>query len=270
LASETSLLRKLVFIVRDKDASLYVRKALAHALANFASVESLRTSLAAVGTPVALQEVQQDNLLRRKAFDLALRQIAGTVMSSSSTAAEFRDIGTEDMRILQEIHELYGKKENSLFERIQVAIVNSGVALYLHTSAGGLVWGALESLRRKDSMRNIIKNSLKTSLVTGLVPICFVGLGVSVYTYLQHHMDTAEQRFYLTMGTCMSLYPWCYLLPVVERFSPFWIGGHVLGFMSFFTWMVISGNDLFKTDSLIVQYDQKMHDRKVSNSELKQ
>jgi len=211
---------------------LYVRKALAHALANCAAVEGLRSALAAAGTPIALYEVQQDTLLRRKAFDLALSQIAGTVLSSS-TAIEFRDIGTEDMRILQEIHELSGKKENSLFERMQLAVVNSGMALYLHTSAGGFVWGALESLRRKDSMRNIIKNSLKTSL---------------------------------TLGTCMSLYPWCYLLPVVERFSPFWIGGHVLGFMSFFTWMVVSGNDLFKTDSLIVQYDQKMHNRKISKA----
>jgi hypothetical protein len=54
----------------------------------------------------------------------------------------------------------------------------------------------------------------------------------------------------------MTLYPWVYLLPIVERFSPYWIGGHVLGFTSFFVWLLVSKNDLLKSDTLLASQDE--------------
>jgi hypothetical protein len=231
LLADFSRVQKMVAIARDKEASLYVRKALAHALACCATEEGLHNTLAVAGVPTALYEVQQEPLLKRRIFDLAVQQIAMTVMEKGGTSGF---IGEGDLQVLQNAYAVHGKTQNSLFGQIQLALVNSGVTMYLHTSVGGFIWGSIESLRARASIQQILVNAFKTSLVTGLVPICFVGLGVSLYTYYQHRVDTAEQRFYLTLGTCISLYPWYYLMPVVERFSPFWIGGHVLGFMSFF------------------------------------
>lgn len=251
---------ELVSIVSNKDESLYVRKTLAHALASCATIEHLHVELAKKGVPSALHKVQQEKLLKRKYFELALRHMASTVLQSNS-----EDIGGNDIAVLQEVHERYGDQRDSPLAQLQKAVVNSGVSMYLHTSAGGFVWGAIESLRQRESALKILKNSIKTSMVTGLVPICFVGIGVSAYNHYHRLADTAQQRFYLTFATCMSIYPWYYLLPIIERFSPYWIGGHVLGFMSFFTWMILTENDMFKTDTNIKLYDQRK-DNKTAKS----
>jgi len=122
----------------------------------------------------------------------------------------------------------------------------------------------LESLRKQYvaqkslrliNWRLVSSYALRTSLVTGLVPIYFVGMSVSLYNYFNHKIDRPDQRFYFTLASAMSLFPWYYILPVVERLSPFWIGGHILGFMSFFTWLSLSGNDMFKMDSQLVFLD---------------
>ena len=34
----------------------------------------------------------------------------------------------------------------------------------------------------------------------------------------------------------------------VERFAPLWLGGHIVGFFSFFAWTLYTESDLLKTD----------------------
>ena len=45
-----------------------------------------------------------------------------------------------------------------------------------------------------------------------------------------------------------TIYPAYYILPWVERWAPLWLGGHVVGFGSFFLYMVVTDADLMKSD----------------------
>ncbi len=54
----------------------------------------------------------------------------------------------------------------------------------------------------------------------------------------------------------MSLYPWVYILPIVDKVFPLWIGGHVLGFTSFFTWLLVSKSDVLQSDNLLSSQDE--------------
>ena len=41
------------------------------------------------------------------------------------------------------------------------------------------------------------------------------------------------------------------LLQWVESFAPLWLGGHIVGFVSFFCWMLYTESDLLKSDKLL-------------------
>ena len=45
---------------------------------------------------------------------------------------------------------------------------------------------------------------------------------------------------------CRSLLQW------VERFAPLWLGGHIVGFVSFFAWTLYTESDLLKSDQLLL------------------
>lgn len=44
------------------------------------------------------------------------------------------------------------------------------------------------------------------------------------------------------------MYPARFLLEWVERFAPLWLGGHIVGFGSFFVWTLYTESDLLKSD----------------------
>lgn len=233
---------------------MYSEKSLAMAVAHCASVPHLRVHLASAGVPAALQKVQENKELEREYFDRAIKYIASTVVPAFQSGISNESVSTEDMTILQRAFEEDSKK--GTFGKIQSTLAENGLTMYLHTSLGGAIWGACEALRKKESTAQIIKASARTAFITGLVPIYFVGLGVSLYNHFQRQIEDNEQRFYLTFTTTMSLYPWVYLLPIVERFSPYWLGGHVVGFTSFFTWLLLTKNDLLKSDTLLSSKDE--------------
>ena len=60
--------------------------------------------------------------------------------------------------------------------------------------------------------------------------------------------DTVEEKFYLFFGLCMAMYPARYVLAWVENFAPLWLGGHIVGFGSFFVWTLYTESDLLKSD----------------------
>jgi hypothetical protein len=51
-----------------------------------------------------------------------------------------------------------------------------------------------------------------------------------------HSMEMSRSQ--LGQGRGLTLYYHCRIPPSVEAFSPYWIGGHVVGFVSFFTWLL--------------------------------
>lgn len=68
------------------------------------------------------------------------------------------------------------------------------------------------------------------------------------YNRINKVTDSIEEKFALYFGACVALYPASRLLSWVERFAPLWLGGHIVGFVSFFAWTVYSESDLLKSD----------------------
>merc|ERR1719331_3812854 len=112
-------------------------------------------------------------------------------------------------------------------------------------------------------MRLLVQNVVRTSLVTCFVPILLVGGVVTSYNRLNKQTDTVEEKFYLFFGLCMAMYPARYVLAWVENFAPLWLGGHIVGFGSFFVWTLYTESDLLKSDNqlLALQKDAERSSR---------
>jgi hypothetical protein len=92
----------------------------------------------------------------------------------------------------------------------------------------------------KDSL-NIAELNAATGMT--LLPWYFLlpkGMGAAVQmvhvTTDDHSMEIYRSQ--LGQGRSLKLYFLCRIPPSVEAFSPYWIGGHVVGFVSFFTWLL--------------------------------
>ena len=128
------------------------------------------------------------------------------------------------------------------------SLIESGVLLYLHTAAGGAAWGLFESLRQREPMPVLVRNVARTSLVTCFVPILLVGGVVAGYTSINRTTDTVEEKFALYFSAMIAFYPARFALERLEAFAPLWLGGHIVGFLSFFAWTLYTESDLLKTD----------------------
>ena len=69
--------------------------------------------------------------------------------------------------------------------------------------------------------------------------------------------DTIETKFYLYFAAALAMYPSGRLLQWVEKFAPLWLGGHVVGFGSFFTWTLYTESDLMKNDRNLQEVARK-------------
>jgi hypothetical protein len=93
----------------------------------------------------------------------------------------------------------------------------------------------------------------RTALVTGLVPAFFVGGVVSLFQQYQRHANTEQDVFRLYAGTLFAtMWPASYIMPAVDRWAPLWLGGHVVGFSSFFIYSWLTGSDLLKNDQQLL------------------
>ena len=73
--------------------------------------------------------------------------------------------------------------------------------------------------------------------------------------------DTVEEKFYLFFGLCMAMYPARYVLAWVENFAPLWLGGHIVGFGSFFVWTLYTESDLLKSDRELLSKAEQREQR---------
>ena len=94
----------------------------------------------------------------------------------------------------------------------------------------------------------------RTALVTGLVPAFFVGGIVSLFQRYQRDANTEHEVFRLYSATMFAtVWPALYIMPAVDRYAPLWLGGHVVGFGSFFVYMLLTDADLMKNDHALEQ-----------------
>jgi len=159
--------------------------------------------------------------------------------------------------LVSKLAAMNAEDKKSAFYSIKASLLESGMILYVHTIAGGALWGLMYSVYDKAPPRTILRNMFRTSLVTGLVPAYFIGGCVSLFRHYHRECDTHSDLFNLYAATTyMTVQPWFYLLPVLESWSPLWLGGHIVGFMSFFIYMRVSDSDILKNDEQLRYADK--------------
>lgn len=243
---------RLIDLMSREGTSLFARKALAHAITNLAQLPELAGPLARAGAVGALvAEQQHDPRLVRQRVALGAARLAhaaralGPDVMHSVSAEERETI----IRLAEE--EDAAAAADGAMHGIKATLIESGVLLYLHTAGGGAAWGLFESIRNQQPRAQLVQNVVRTGVVTCFVPILLVGGVVTGYMKLNRATDSIREKFGLYFGACLALYPASRLLTVVERFAPLWLGGHIVGFSSFFVWTLYTESDLLKSDALL-------------------
>eukprot|EP00123_Amoebidium_parasiticum_P020256 comp46115_c0_seq1/m.47568 comp46115_c0_seq1/g.47568 ORF comp46115_c0_seq1/g.47568 comp46115_c0_seq1/m.47568 type:complete len:494 (-) comp46115_c0_seq1:159-1640(-) len=245
---------RLIELCDRSDASLFVRRKLGNALCSLASVEGNCMELGRAGAVPALQKLYDNRFLARRSQVVAMQHISA-VCEKVPESARWAEHWPGEWEMIERYAADDRAERQKKFYDLRTSILESGLLLYFHTAGGGLVWGTFESLRARKSLPEVLRYGIRTSLVTCMVPIYFVGACVSLYNYAHSQATDSFDIFALNTGTAMTLLPWYYILPRVEAFSPYWIGGHVVGFVSFFVYLYFTRSDTLRNDNLLKQKD---------------
>jgi hypothetical protein len=238
---------RLVRIVADPHASLYRRKMLCGALCNLAAVPEAVPRLGAACAVGALHDLQESSAsVRRQKVTITLQRLAAALCSQ--TEESLASLPERERGLIRHYAEAEAEAAKQPLHSLRSTLIESGVLLYLHTAAGGAAWGLFESLREGVGRAALVQNVVRTSLVTCFVPILLVGGVVSAYNRFNKATDSVEQKFLLYFAAALAMYPSGRLLQWVESFAPLWLGGHIVGFGSFFTWTLYTESDLLKND----------------------
>ena len=249
---------RLVALMRRETTSLYARKALASTLCNLAQLPEHAAPLARAGVVGALVEEQDaDPRLKRQRVAVSVARLA--LAADGLSAAELGGVDAAERARITALaaEERRAAAEGGALHSIKASLVESGVLLYLHTAVGGAAWGVFESVRLGESRAMLVQNVARTALVTCFVPILMVGGVVTTYTHVNKGTDSIQEKFALYFSSTLALYPAYKLLTWVERFAPLWLGGHVVGFGSFFIWTLYTESDLLKSDHDLLQGPQQ-------------
>jgi hypothetical protein len=263
----------LCAIAMGEDEPSRVRRLAAAAIANMATREDLQLSLARAGAVDALESVQADRFLRRRTQHRALLRLCHGLVSrfevddlvlgddrsagGASAAGSTMPRTAEDLRDAVRRHATEHERElGSLYFQVSDPLLESGVVMYVNTAIGGALWGFAVATYRRLPLREVLRSTGRTSLVTGLIPAYFVGVAVTAFNARRRDTDTHNSLFGLYTGAFASLYPFYYILPAVDRWSPLWLGGHVVGFMLFSTYLYATDSDLFQTNLRLDKRDR--------------
>ena len=170
------------------------------------------------------------------------------LLEQTLSPSELEALSDEERLVVRRYSAEDCARRSSPFYSIRNSVIEQGLLFYLHTAAGGAAWGLFESVRQRQGRSALMQNVARTSLVTCFVPILLVGGVVSTYTRANRTTDTITEKFQLFFASSMALYPAHKLLQWVERFAPLWLGGHIVGFVSFFCWTLYTESDLLKSD----------------------
>jgi hypothetical protein len=225
----------LVRALEDGELGVHARTAAACALANLAEHEDTRTALVKAGALRALHE-NKAVVTRKQAVGKACLALAHTASSLSL------DSGLPADQV-----EAYAKecseRKSSLVSALSDPLVDAGIAMYLNTMLGGAVWGAVVAVRDGMPRAAMMRSIGRTAVITGVIPLYFVGVAVTGFNKVRRNVDTRLELATLYSVTTFSLLPWLYLLPIVEAWAPYWLGGHVVGFTSFFSYLLVTESD---------------------------
>ncbi|EOD11601.1 hypothetical protein EMIHUDRAFT_442541 [Emiliania huxleyi CCMP1516] len=273
---------RLVRAVADPDAALYLRKTFAAALCSMAALPEAVPLLAAEGAVGALHAAQASSqaVRRKKACGGCAGEARGGDRSEarppapargrahpSLLTAAARELGrpptwppaelarlpAAERALVAEYAAAEAEARAQPLHAARSSLIESGVLLYLHTAGGGAAWGLFESVRQRLDRAALVQNVARTSLVTCFVPILLVGGVVTAYNKWNKATDTVEEKFRLYFALALALYPSGRLLQWVETFAPLWLGGHIVGFASFFTWTLYTESDLMRSDRELEQ-----------------
>eukprot|EP00808_Paulinella_micropora_P003750 g49388.t1 len=238
--------RVLVAMSHTKDA-MYLQKTLAFGLCHLAQhSDKAKEMLIDAGAVPALSLLLEEKQLQRHYIKKTIRQLAVFAVSRPDVMSRLDNKHAEQMRALAAEYEVL---KATLAYRASSPLIESGILLYFHTGLGGGLWGLGTSLWQNESKAMLFQNTFRTAFITGMVPAYFVGFCVSAFTEARKRASTHPQVFWLYFGTTFgTILPWYYLLPVVEAWSPLWLGGHVVGFSLFFLYLIYSDADLIKSD----------------------
>mmetsp|Transcript_50697 Transcript_50697/g.99308 ORF Transcript_50697/g.99308 Transcript_50697/m.99308 type:complete len:540 (-) Transcript_50697:163-1782(-) len=250
LAAERGYISRLSSLIQADNTPLYVIKTAAYALCNIAENEKTHVQLVREGGLRALQTASDNPYTARQSIRGAMSRIATTVHHLEEQAGGSNSVSPADRAHVDSLARAAKDLQNNKVYTFKSAVMESGTALYVHTVLGGAVWGCVTSLRNKAPPAVFATNVMRTAFVTGVVPAYFVGACVSLFQHYHRKMDTHNELFTLyTMTILSTFHPWFYLLPMVERWAPLWLGGHVVGFMSFFTYLRLTDADVLKSDA---------------------
>jgi len=242
----------MIDMVRSEQTSLYIKKTLATALCNLSAHQDNLVHLARAGIVSALHDEQAESpLLKRKKVMIALQKLGDAISRLSDE--ELAQLSQSEQQLVAQYAEMEAQTAAQPMHAISSTLIESGIILYLHTAVGGAAWGLFESIRLRQSQAALVQNVVRTCLVTCFVPILLVGGIVSAYARLNKSTDTIDEKFKLYFASCMVLYPAGRLLQIVERFAPLWLGGHIVGFVSFFVYTLYTESDLLKSDHRLLQ-----------------
>lgn len=243
---------KLLQMLGADSTPLYVRKVLAATLCNLAAQPENAAPLGRAGAVGALHAhcERGDPRLRRQKVSVGTSRLAVAVAEADAAGGGgvTAKLAPPERALIAELALAEQQARLQPLHSARATLVESGVLLYLHTAAGGAAWGLFESLRAGSPRGMLLQNVARTALVTCFVPILLVGGAVTGYERTNRATDSVEDKFKLYFGACLALYPAQRLLAWVERFAPLWLGGHVVGFSSFFAWTLYSESDLLKSD----------------------
>ena len=243
---------RFIELMGRETTSLVARKALAHALTNLCQLPENAAELARAGAVGALvAEQASDPRLVRQRVALAAARLAHATHALGPEATRALPDSERELIARLAAEEAAAAAEGGAWHGVRASLVESGVLLYLHTACGGAAWGLFESLRSGQTRAQLVQNVVRTGVVTCFVPILLVGGVVTGYMRLNRTTDSIREKFFVYFGACVALYPAGRLLTVVERFAPLWLGGHIVGFSSFFVWTLYTENDLLKSDAML-------------------
>mmetsp|Transcript_53657 Transcript_53657/g.117000 ORF Transcript_53657/g.117000 Transcript_53657/m.117000 type:complete len:477 (-) Transcript_53657:717-2147(-) len=237
----------LIDLLRDPRTGLYVKKTIATAVCNLASQPENVPKLGECCALSALHDEQAlSKALRRQKVAVALGHLGAALQALP--AEQLSALPPRERELIAQYAEAEREAASHPLYELRATLIESGVLLYLHTAAGGAVWGLFESLRLREPRAVLVQNVIRTSLVTCFIPILVVGGIITAYSHFNRTTDTVAEKFNLYFASCMAIYPVGRLLQWVERFAPLWLGGHIVGFFSFFVWTLYTESDLLKTD----------------------
>eukprot|EP00732_Lithocolla_globosa_P001163 Lithocolla_globosa_v1_NODE_537_length_3794_cov_22.651976.p1 type:complete len:488 gc:universal NODE_537_length_3794_cov_22.651976:1347-2810(+) len=243
--------------------SIYVRKCLAGGLVHIIKNPMVLPDLIDTGVLRFLDDILSDPLTKREYIQYPVQKVSLAFLNSYNNNNDDNtnnnnneivydhkkySLQPEDLNILKKYSSQLQELNKSPIFQTKNLLVEQGLFLYLHTATGGAVWGAIESYRKNYTLPNILKFTMRNALVTSLLPIYFVGGLVTTFMHFKKQCDTIDQTWRFYSVALMGLYPFFYLIPIVELWSPYWLGGHILGFGSFYSYLIYSDSDLMKSD----------------------